>query len=227
MSGMDMALLVLLGVVAGVDTASVPQAMLSRPLVAGSLAGLVAGSPQEALIAAAVLELFALETLPVGASRYPDWGPASVAAGATAAWADAGTPGTLTAVIVGLAFAWVGGWSMHVARRRNAASLAAHRDALEQGDRAALRAVHYAGLRHDLVRSLVVTAAALIVARVMADAARDWHGPGLLASVGLASTATGAALWAGWRLFAAGRSGLLFALGLAAGAAASAAWWAL
>ena len=38
------------------------------------------GDPGSGLTAGIILELFALEVLPVGAVRYPDYGPASVAA---------------------------------------------------------------------------------------------------------------------------------------------------
>ncbi|OYV73746.1 MAG: hypothetical protein B7Z72_01815, partial [Gemmatimonadetes bacterium 21-71-4] len=59
----------LLGGVAGLDTVSFPQAMISRPLVAATLGGMLAGAPMHGLLVGAVLELIALETLPVGASR--------------------------------------------------------------------------------------------------------------------------------------------------------------
>lgn len=225
MSGLEFALLLALGLVAGLDTVSVPQAMVSRPIVAASLAGLVTGALEPALVAGAVLELFALETLPVGAARYPDWGPASVAAGASAGWVDSGAAGTLTAVIVGLAFAWLGGWTMHVARRRNAITLARYRDALDRGERAAIHAVQRAGLAHDALRALALSGVALVGGRLMAGLSDHWEGPALLSRTALAATAAGVALWAGWRLFSSGRSGVLFAAGLGIGAAAAAAWW--
>ena len=62
-----------MGVLVGLDLVSVPQAMTSRPLVAARWRARL-GDPAAGLRLGAVLELFALETLPVGAARYPDWG---------------------------------------------------------------------------------------------------------------------------------------------------------
>jgi hypothetical protein len=61
-----------------------PQAMLGRPLVAATVAGLLLGSVETGLLIV-LLECFALDVLPVGASRYPDYGPAAVIA-VFAAW---------------------------------------------------------------------------------------------------------------------------------------------
>jgi len=75
----------LLGAILGLDVVSFPQAMLSRPIVASTLAGALGGSASDGLLAGVFLEMMALETLPVGASRYPEWGTASVVGGALAA----------------------------------------------------------------------------------------------------------------------------------------------
>ncbi len=82
MSLLEAVAVVAVGTLCGLDLVSVPQAMLSRPLVAGFLGGMVVGAPVQGLAVGALLELFALETLPVGAARYPDWGPPGAAAGA-------------------------------------------------------------------------------------------------------------------------------------------------
>ncbi|MGE5091451.1 MAG: PTS sugar transporter subunit IIC, partial [Bacillota bacterium] len=68
------ALLLLWGIITGVDLVSVPQAMLSRPLVAATVAGAILGDVEAGLRVGVVLELFALDVLPVGAVRYPDYG---------------------------------------------------------------------------------------------------------------------------------------------------------
>jgi PTS system mannose-specific IIC component len=73
--------LLLWGTVVAVDLVTVPQGLLSRPLVAATVAGAMAGDTLAGLMVGTVLELYALEVLPIGASRYPDYGPASVAAG--------------------------------------------------------------------------------------------------------------------------------------------------
>ena len=77
---------VLLGGIAGVDATSVAQTMISRPFIVATLTGLLVGRPEEGLILGAILELFALVILPVGAARYPEAGTAAVAATAGVAF---------------------------------------------------------------------------------------------------------------------------------------------
>src|SRR5579862_3071025 len=86
-SGMTLFPIALLGAIAGLDVVSFPQAMISRPIVAATVGGAFAGNAAAGLLVGAAVELIALETLPVGASRYPEWGSASVVAGALAAGA--------------------------------------------------------------------------------------------------------------------------------------------
>src|SRR6185436_18481802 len=103
----------LLGGILGLDTVSFPQAMLSRPIVSGTLGGTVLGSPAAGVLCGATLELFALETLPFGASRYPEWGSAAlVGGGLFALQAQGQSGGLLICVAVALLCAYVGGWSM-------------------------------------------------------------------------------------------------------------------
>ena len=78
----DLVPLALLGGLLGLDVVSFPQAMISRPLVAATLAGAIGGNAMAGLLVGAVLEFVALETLPFGASRYPEWGSAAVVGGA-------------------------------------------------------------------------------------------------------------------------------------------------
>ena len=77
----------LLGALLGLDVVSFPQAMISRPIVAATLAGAFIGHPAAGLLIGVVLELIALDTLPFGASRYPEWGSAGVVGGAVIAGA--------------------------------------------------------------------------------------------------------------------------------------------
>ena len=71
----------LLGAILGLDVVSFPQAMLSRPIVAATISGALVGRPVAGLFVGAILELIAIETLPFGASRYPEWGSAAVVGG--------------------------------------------------------------------------------------------------------------------------------------------------
>ena len=96
---LPLVLLTLLGAVLGLDAVSFPQAMLSRPIVAATLGGAFVGNAEVGLLVGATLELIALETLPVGASRYPEWGSASVVGGAASSTGVVGAVGGgLTAV---------------------------------------------------------------------------------------------------------------------------------
>jgi PTS system mannose-specific IIC component len=112
----------LLGGMAGLDATSFPQLMLSRPLVAGTLTGMLFGNPGEGAMVGAVLEIFDLGILPVGATRYPDAGTATVAAVAAYSTVPlhALDPGVLLlAVLFGLAWEVVTGTSTVLVRRLN------------------------------------------------------------------------------------------------------------
>ena len=153
--------LALLGAVLGLDTVSFPQAMLSRPLVAATLGGALAGSPANGLLVGAALELIALETLPFGASRYPEWGSASAVGGALFASSPSPSAGALSlAIVTAVATAWVGGWSMVQLRQLNARLAARSRAALDAGARGAVIGLQLKGLTGDLVRGFVLTLAA-------------------------------------------------------------------
>ena len=91
-------LLIGLGALCALDTVSVFQGMVSRPIVSATLAGAVFGRAEDAIVVGAVMELFAIETMPFGASRYPEWGSAGVVAGTTYLVGGAGTSGSLAIV---------------------------------------------------------------------------------------------------------------------------------
>lgn len=159
---LTIALLTMLGAVVGLDFVSFPQAMLSRPIVASTLAGALCGSAAEGLLVGVLLECFALETMPFGASRYPEWGPAAVAAGAAAA-APGGDLATTAHVVpfivlVALGCAFVGGQTLVWLRRFNLKVAASYRDELAAGDATAVLAVQWTGLVVDFGRAGAVTA---------------------------------------------------------------------
>jgi len=210
------------GAVAGLDLVSVPQAMLGRPLVAGFLGGAVVGRPLPGLATGAVLELFAFETLPVGASRYPDWGPAAAAAGALAAmrggrWNPAWMVGIM---VVALLAAWLGGLSLLLLRRLNAAQLRRRAQALDNGDVRALGALQLGGIARDLVRAAALTGYTLIVGEPVArHVEMGWRLPLPVADVAVVGTALGVAVWSAYRLFGQGSPRGWFATGAVAGVA--------
>src|SRR5438874_12709791 len=113
--------------------------MVSRPIVAATLAGALIGNPVPGLLIGVVLEMIALETLPFGASRYPEWGSASVVGGALYASSPAPGPGAMTlALLAALATAWVGGWTMVKLRQRNAKWAKKSQSGLDAGLRGAV-----------------------------------------------------------------------------------------
>src|SRR5207249_7576321 len=157
----DLLPLAMLGGVLGLDVVSFPQAMISRPLVAATLTGVMLGQSASGLLIGAALELIALETLPIGASRYPEWGSASVVGAAIFATHLTHPAGAMTlAVFAALATAWVGGWTMVQLRRWNAVWARHWRDALEAGSRGAVTSLQLLGMTTDLVRGALLTAAA-------------------------------------------------------------------
>jgi PTS system mannose-specific IIC component len=226
-NGFQVAAAVLMGTLVGLDLASVPQAMYSRPIVAGLLGGVAVGNPLPGLAVGALLELFAMDVLPVGASRYPDWGPGAVAVGALAGAHPGGmlASGLLGLVLVAVVAAWAGGWLTHLVRRANVASVETLRGALDGGEIKAVRAVQRLGLMRDTVRSFALTALTLAAGDLLSSLlARDWPGPQRVAQVALAATSIGVALHGGARLTGWGRQALWFAGGLGAGVVAVVLW---
>jgi mannose/fructose/N-acetylgalactosamine-specific phosphotransferase system component IIC len=111
-----------LGGFTALDATSVGQFMLSRPFVAATLGGMVAGRPAQGVVAGLVLEALHLAVLPVGAARYPEGGPAGVAAGAVFAsqLAPVAPSATLLVMVVGaLALEWLGGRTVERLRQFN------------------------------------------------------------------------------------------------------------
>lgn len=163
MTILDIVLVLAWGAVVGLDLVSFPQIMITRPLVAGSVTGAIVGDPASGLAVGAVLELFALEVLPVGATRYPDYGPATIA-GVVVATGTTGLYGVGYAVTVAMIVALLGEFSLDWVRRLNAASVRKRAGRLDAGDAAAVSTIQTLGLTRDLVRSLVLTGAGLALA---------------------------------------------------------------
>lgn len=182
-------LLVAWGAIVALDLVSLPQALLARPLVAGTVAGWLAGDVQAGLRVGVLLELFALDVLPIGAARYPDYGPATVAGAALAA----GAPWELglgVAAALGLLLAAVGGWSLQLVRQWNAEALRRRAAALAAGEGAVVRALQYRAVLRDALRGGALTALGLGAAWIIAHA---WH-PDRRTAVALTLVAIGAAL---------------------------------
>jgi PTS system mannose-specific IIC component len=151
------------GTLVGLDLVSVPQAMISRPLVAGTVAGWLAGDVHTGLRVGVLFELFALDVLPVGAVKYPDYGPATIAAvmlGAGSIWQLS----LGLSVALGLVLALLGGWSLQVVRRWNARAIQQRAAALAAGESSAIRRLQYGALLRDTMRGLMLTLLGVVLA---------------------------------------------------------------
>jgi PTS system mannose-specific IIC component len=208
--------LLLWGTIVGVDLVSFPQAMVNRPIVAGSVTGFLTGDLETGLRVGMLLECFALDVLPIGAARYPDYGPASVvgtAAASFAGWQDPIGLGVMVALLLALA----GGRAMEFVRRLNGRLARVAAPALATGDAAVLARLQRTGLMADALRSLVVTLAGLLLAWLVLP----WLGGLGDAGRALRLVAVAGALVAGltgaFRRAGGGTPRLLLALGILAG----------
>ena len=154
--GVDLLRLSLAGGLLGLDGTSVGQFMVSRPLVAGAVAGWLVGDPLTGIAAGALLELYLIVAFPTGGAAFPEGATATVVAVGTAATFD--VPGALPAgVALGLLWGQVAAFSVTGHRRvvtRLVESSAAG------PDRAPGRTIA-AAVTLDFLRGTVVTAAGL------------------------------------------------------------------
>ena len=210
------------GTLVGVDLVSLPQMMIARPLVAGTVAGAILGDIPTGLKLGVVFELLQYDILPVGAVRYPEYGPATVAAVATA-HASAGVLGLGLGALVGLVTGLFGGVTINVLRRVNSRIVHAAAAQLESGDPSALVLLHVGGLLRDALRAAVVTAFGLVLAwlaRPLLGGVLSVRGAVLLA-VAIVATALAAGAAGTLRLVGRGPNLAWFAAGLAGGIAAT------
>jgi PTS system mannose-specific IIC component len=191
------------GTLVGVDLVSLPQMMIARPLVAGTVAGAILGDVETGLKLGVVFELLQYDILPVGAVRYPEYGPATIAAVATA-HASAGVLGLGLGALVGLVTGLIGGSSIHLLRRLNSSVVHAAAATLESGDARALVRLHVGAVLRDGLRAALVTAVGLCLA---------WLARPLLAGVLSLRDATLLAIAAVAAALAAGAAGTLRLVG--------------
>jgi mannose/fructose/N-acetylgalactosamine-specific phosphotransferase system component IIC len=217
-------LLVVWGVVVGLDLVSVPQAMLARPIVVGTVAGAILGNLEAGLRVGVLFELFALDVLPVGASWYPDYGPATVGATAYAATVSGWEASLGIACAIGLAVGLVGGASLQWLRHRVVRDLNTRSEELAAGRSAAIRGLQYRSIARDAVRSAVLTLLALALAEAAArwlalDPRTEWTLSLVAVGCGLAAVIGGALRSAGrgarMRWFVAGAAGTALLLSIA------------
>jgi PTS system mannose-specific IIC component len=210
------------GTLVGVDLVSLPQMMIARPLVAGTVAGAILGDIPTGLKLGVVFELLQYDILPVGAVRYPEYGPATVAAVATA-HASAGVLGLGLGALVGFVTGLFGGVTINLLRRVNSRIIHAAAAQLETGDPSVLVRVHVGGILRDALRAALVTVVGLTLAwlaRPLLGSALTVRGAMLLAVAAVAAAlAAGAA--GTLRLVGRGPNLAWFAAGLGGGIAAT------
>jgi PTS system mannose-specific IIC component len=197
-----LALLVGWGTLVGLDLVSVPQGLLARPLVSATVAGWLLGDVETGLRVGALLELFALDVLPVGASKYPEYGPAAIGATVLAVGLPT-TSGVGVGVVLGLVVALVAGYSLDWLRHANARQVHQLSGDLDAGSIAAIRTLQWFGLARDAVRSAGISGLAIASAYALmiwvpfeSALARTPITP-VLVGVGLAAALSGALRTAG------------------------------
>lgn len=169
-------LLVLLGGWAGVDGNSVGQFMVSRPVVASTLAGWLAGDPTTGALIGLILEALNLTVLPVGAARYPELGPAAVVAGGVAAKAGGGVAVVSTAVLFALLWGWLSASAVWQLRHLNIRLMAGA--VLRDGSPGALERRHLGAIALDFGRACALTALGMVLlVPALALAADAWALP--------------------------------------------------
>jgi PTS system mannose-specific IIC component len=115
--------IIVMGIVAGLDTTAAFQIMVSQPIVACPLLGWMMGDPVMGWMVGITTQLLWMGKLPVGAATFPDGNMGSLVAAGLAVqfrkWLTLDDIGVLLAlsVLLGTAVAWVGGWII-VAQRK-------------------------------------------------------------------------------------------------------------
>jgi PTS system mannose-specific IIC component len=158
----SLAALALLGGLIGLEGTALGQFMLSRPLVAGSLAGLVLGDPAQGFALGALLEVYLLVSFPFGGARFPEGGIATLVAVASA---TSTVPGGL-AVAVAAALVWgqVAGLSITAQRGLNGILVPSPHPSTALGGRVVRG--HLAALGLEFLRGAVLTTLGVVVGRL-------------------------------------------------------------
>lgn len=199
----DVLPIAMLGGLLGLDVVGFPQAMISRPLVAATLSGALVGEAFSGLLIGAALELIALETLPFGAAKYPEWGSAATVGGALFAGHPTHPAGSMTmAVIASIATGWIGAWTMYQLRRFNAYEAHRHRSGLDAGARGTVIGLQLTGLSLDILRGMLLTGLMYVAFRpLMTMVIAVWDMDGMISRSLVVGVAASVAMGAAWKLF--------------------------
>jgi mannose/fructose/N-acetylgalactosamine-specific phosphotransferase system component IIC len=218
---MILAMLVALGSVVALDATSFGQLMLSRPLVAGTLAGAIVGMPLEGALIGALIEVLSLGILPVGAARYPETGTAAVAAvGTLGLSAAAPLPEVLLLTLIyGLIWQRIFGATVIAERYLNERLVHAGEDA-PVDLHVRIERWHLMSMAADLLRGAAITLLALVMgAPVLRAAVAATELPSSAAALAVAAAAAGVLLGTARALDESRRFTALLVLGVACGSA--------
>ncbi len=204
------------GTVVSLDLISVGQVMIARPLVAGTVAGVILGDPLAGGMVGMLLELFALDVLPVGAVQYPDYGIASVTAAIIAADAPP-ILGLGLGVAIGLVVAYLGQLAIARVRALNSAEVRRTAPQLDGGDWNVVSRIHRRALGRELVRAAVVAVMGVSVGALVAQHPLITVRGAILLSVVMIGAAIGTAATGAMRLGGRGLGLRWFVLGLLGG----------
>jgi mannose/fructose/N-acetylgalactosamine-specific phosphotransferase system component IIC len=216
----DVLPIAMLGGLLGLDVVGFPQAMISRPLVAATLSGALVGEAFSGMLIGAALELIALETLPFGAAKYPEWGSAATVGGALFASHSSHPAGSMTmAVIASIATGWIGAWTMYQLRRLNAYEAHRHRRGLDAGARGTIIGLQLTGLSLDLLRGMLLTGLMYVTFRpLMTMVIAVWDMDAMVSRSLVVGVSASVAMGAAWKLFhSVPRARLAFLVGLVIG----------
>ena len=161
---MSLFLVAFLGALLALDSVSVGQTMLSRPLPTGFLIGTLLGDPFVGAQVGALLELYLLVVVPAGGGRYPE-GSVATAVGVSAAVLAPGLTGLVFGVTGGLVWGWVAGFSQSVMRRGTDQWVPIPTDT-PVTERSIARA-QVRGILVDFVRAFVMVSVGVLLARIL------------------------------------------------------------
>ncbi|HSJ23073.1 MAG TPA: PTS sugar transporter subunit IIC [Longimicrobiales bacterium] len=189
---MTLVILSVLGAVVALDATSFGQLMLSRPLVAGTLAGAIVGMPREGALIGALIEVLSLGILPVGAARYPETGTAAVAAVGSMGLAgiNAGPELLLLVLAWGLIWQRLFGITVVAERYLNERLVHAGEELTRNDLHDRIERWHLTSMSVDLLRGALMTAIAIIIgAPVLRLAVTASALPELAATLGIGAAA--------------------------------------
>ena len=215
---MDLLYLTLIGGLLALDGTSVGQLMVSRPLVAGAITGWVVGDPVLGLLVGGIMEVYFISVFPVGGAEFPEGGPPTLIAVATAAGVP-GPGGIALGALLGFLLSRLGARSVLILRRING-RIVPDPSRMDVTPKRIVWA-HLGAIALDFLRGSALSFGGLVVGAWLAD--RLWEAWPLGMSGTLVLLAVGACIPAGafvgtlggWKkrgvLFGAGMAGFLLA----------------